>query len=226
MESEAAEKLPERAVFPMNLYLMRHANAGVPRDNPVLDDKRGIIKEGKQQCLMMGRMLAAAGVQIDVIVSSPLKRAKQTAQFVATEVGCEAPVLVSKALSPDGEWAAFQELISQYSDREGVLLVGHNPNMSQFLGRLLTGNGPGSGASSVRMRKAGVARVDIGRRPAQLQWLLDPRMMRSIAVMAGKSARALSAKARAAKAKAAKSAQAKAAKTMKPKAGPGKGGKK
>jgi len=210
----------------MNLYLMRHANAGVPRDNPVLDDKRGIIKEGKQQCLMMGRMLAAAGVQIDVIVSSPLKRAKQTAQFVATEVGCEAPVLVSKALSPDGEWAAFQELISQYSDREGVLLVGHNPNMSQFLGRLLTGNGPGSGASSVRMRKAGVARVDIGRRPAQLQWLLDPRMMRSIAVMAGKSARALSAKARAAKAKAAKSAQAKAAKTMKPKAGPGKGGKK
>jgi phosphohistidine phosphatase len=39
----------------MNLYLMRHANAGIPRENPVLDAKRALIKEGKEQCMLMAR---------------------------------------------------------------------------------------------------------------------------------------------------------------------------
>ena len=71
----------------MNLYLMRHANAGVLRENLMLDAKRGLVKEGKEQCMLMARVLGALKVQIDVIVSSPLKRALQTAQFVGTELG-------------------------------------------------------------------------------------------------------------------------------------------
>ena len=71
----------------MNLYLMRHANAGLIRVNPLLDNKRALIKEGKEQCVLMARLLTALNVQIDVIVSSPLKRALQTAQFVGTELG-------------------------------------------------------------------------------------------------------------------------------------------
>ena len=66
----------------MNLYLMRHANAGVPRDNPLLDAKRSLVKEGKQQCMLMAGVLAALKVQIDVIIASPLKRSMQSAQFV------------------------------------------------------------------------------------------------------------------------------------------------
>ena len=61
----------------MNLYLMRHANAGVPRESVKLDAKRGLVAEGKEQCMIMGRMLGALKVQPDVIVSSPLKRALQ-----------------------------------------------------------------------------------------------------------------------------------------------------
>ncbi|MFZ1012190.1 MAG: histidine phosphatase family protein, partial [Terracidiphilus sp.] len=59
----------------MNLYLMRHADAGVARENPKLDAKRGLVKEGKEQCMLMARLLGAIKVQVDVIVSSPLKRA-------------------------------------------------------------------------------------------------------------------------------------------------------
>ena len=169
----------------MNLYLMRHANAGVPRENPILDAKRALIKEGKQQCMLMAGILAASGAQIDVIISSPLKRAKQTAQFVATEIGCEAPLIASPALAPDGDFAAFQQLIHQFANNEGVLVVGHNPNLSQFLGKLVTGNGPGS----IRMRKAGIARVDMERRPAQLQWILDPRLARAVYTSVVKSSR-------------------------------------
>jgi phosphohistidine phosphatase len=164
---------------------MRHADAGVPRENPKLDAKRGLIKEGKEQCMLMARMLSALKVQVDVIVSSPLKRALQTAQFVGTELGYEAKVEVSSALGPDGDFAAFQKLVEKYADREGVLIVGHNPNLFKFLGRIITGNG----GAGVRMRKGSVARIDMDRHPPLLQWLIDPRMARWIYASVTKSSR-------------------------------------
>ena len=169
----------------MNLYLMRHANAGLSRVNPLLDNKRGLIKEGKDQCMLMARVLSALKVQVDVIVSSPLKRALQTAQFVGTELGYDAKVEISAALGLDAGYPAFLDLLAKYADREGVLMVGHNPNLFQFLGRLVTGNG----GANLRMRKASIARVDLDRHPPQMQWLLDPRTMRSIYGSVGKSSR-------------------------------------
>ena len=169
----------------MNLYLMRHANAGLSRVNPLLDRKRGLIKEGKEQCMLMARVLSALKVQVDVIVSSPLKRALQTAQLVGTELGYDAKVEISPALSPEGDYPAFQDLLAKYADREGVLAVGHNPNLFQFLGRLVTGNG----GANLRMRKASIVRVDLERHPCQVQWLMDPRTVRSIYTSVGKSSR-------------------------------------
>jgi phosphohistidine phosphatase len=160
----------------MNLYLMRHANAGVARGNYELDAKRALIKEGKEQCMLMAQALSALKVQVDVIVASPLKRAMQTAQFVATEMGIETPIEVNAALSLDADYASFQKMLTEYAEKgyEGVLAVGHNPNMFQFLGRMITGNG----GAAVRMRKASVARVDLAHRPPILRWLLDARMAR------------------------------------------------
>jgi phosphohistidine phosphatase len=169
----------------MNLYLMRHANAGLRRDNATLDAKRALIKEGKEQCMLMARVLSTLKVQVDVIVSSPLKRALQTAQFVGTEMGYEAKVEISPALGLNADFTAFQQMLAKYSDREGVLVVGHNPNLFQFLGRLITGNG----AAAIRMRKGSIARVDMDRHPPLLRWLIDPRMARSIYLSVGKSSR-------------------------------------
>jgi phosphohistidine phosphatase len=169
----------------MNLYLMRHANAGIPRENPVLDAKRALIKEGKEQCMLMARVLSALKVQVDVIVSSPLKRAMQTAQFVGTELGYEAKVEISRALALDADYTTFQQMLAKYADREGILVVGHNPNLFQFLGRLVTGNG----GANLRMRKGSIARVDLDRHPPQLQWLIDPRMARAIYASVTKSSR-------------------------------------
>lgn len=169
----------------MNVYLMRHANAGLRRDNPLLDAKRGLIKEGKDQCMLMARVLSALKVQVDVVVSSPLKRALQTAQFVGTELGYDAKVETSVALAPGADFRAFQDLIGKYSDREGVLLVGHNPNLFQFLGRMITGNG----GAAIRLRKGSIANLDMDHHPPRLQWLLDPRSCRWIYESVGKSSR-------------------------------------
>ncbi len=170
---------------PMNLYLMRHANAGVRKENPLLDARRGLIKEGKQQCMLMAGVLNALKVPVDVIVSSPLKRSLQTAQFVGTEVGYEQSVVVSPALAPQADYAAFHDLLIQFEAAEGVLMVGHNPNLQLFLGRLLTGNG----GASLRLRKGAIARIDMTRRPPQLQWLIDPRLARTIYTSVTRSSR-------------------------------------
>src|ERR1700749_4797643 len=125
----------------MNLYLMRHANAGIPRESAKLDAKRGLVAEGKEQCMVMGRLLGALKVQPDIILSSPLKRALQTAQFVGNELGYEGKVEVSEALGLSATFADFQKLIDKSSDRQDVFVLGHNPSLFQFLGRLITGNG-------------------------------------------------------------------------------------
>jgi phosphohistidine phosphatase len=169
----------------MNLYLMRHANAGLARGNPALDAKRSLIKEGKEQCMLMARILSALNVQVDVIVSSPLKRSLQTAQFVGTELGYDAKVEISPALGPDADYADFQEMLAKYADREGVLAVGHNPNLFQFLGRMITGNG----GASIRLRKGSVARIDLACHPPRLHWLIDPRSARLIYASVQKSSR-------------------------------------
>lgn len=169
----------------MFLYIMRHANAGTVRESPELDAKRGLIKEGKEQCILMARLLGALKAPIDVIVSSPLKRARQTAQLVGTELGYDAQVEVSPALGLNASYAEFQALLAKYADREGILVVGHNPNIFQFLGRTITGNG----GAAVRMRKGSIACVRADRHPPRLQWLLDPRTARAIYVSVTKSSR-------------------------------------
>jgi phosphohistidine phosphatase len=169
----------------MILYLMRHANAGVFRGNPVLDAKRSLVKEGKEQCVLMARVLSALKAQVDLIVSSPLKRCLQTAQFIGTEIGYDAKVEVSPSLAPDGKYSDFQNMLAKCSNREGVLVVGHNPNVFQFLGHLITGNGD----AAIRMRKASIARVDLDRHPPRLQWLIDPRSARALYASVQKSSR-------------------------------------
>jgi phosphohistidine phosphatase len=169
----------------MILFLMRHANAGTVRESPVLDAKRGLIKEGKEQCMLMARVLGALKAQIDVIVSSPLKRARQTAQLVGTELGYDSQVEVSPALGLNASYADFQKLLAKYADREGILAVGHNPNVFQFLGRLVTGNG----GAAIRMRKGSIACVRADLHPPRLQWLLDPRSARAIYASVTKSSR-------------------------------------
>jgi len=169
----------------MILYLMRHANAGVPKENPALDARRGLVKEGKEQCMLMARLLSALKVQVDLIVSSPLKRAMQTAQFVGTELGYDAKVEISRGLAPDADYTDFQAMLAKYASRDGVLAVGHNPNCFQFLGRMITGNG----GASIRMRKGSIARIDLDNHPPRLQWLIDPRSARAIYASVAKSSR-------------------------------------
>ena len=169
----------------MNLYILRHASAGTRRVDPVVDAKRPLDKEGKEQCLLIGRYLNALKIQFDLILSSPLKRALQTASLVGTETGYESKIELSDALSPQGTVQKFQDLVRSLMKYENVLVVGHNPNLTVFFGSLLAP----SGRISTRLRKGAVARIDCTRLPGTLHWLVDPRILRGIYAKATKRSR-------------------------------------
>jgi phosphohistidine phosphatase len=167
----------------MNLYILRHASAGTRRANPVVDVKRPLDKEGKQQCILVGSFLSALNVQFDRVVSSPLKRALQTASLVGTETGYESKIEISDALSPQGTVQKFQDLVRSLMKYENVLVVGHNPNLTAFFGSLLVTGG----RISTRLRKGAVARIDCTRLPGTLHWLVDPRILRGYAKVTKRS---------------------------------------
>lgn len=165
----------------MNLYILRHASAGVRRANPILDQKRPLDKDGKRHCFQLAHVLNATKLSFDLIVSSPLKRCMQTASLVGTETGYEEPVLPSTALAPAASLPDFQRLLQEFrghtNSEENILLVGHNPNLTTFLSSLLV---PQPQSPSIRLRKGSIARITVDQRGAMLQWLIDPRMVRSL----------------------------------------------
>ncbi len=93
----------------MILYFLRHASAGEPLSNPKKDEKRALDQAGIEQCGYVGRALAALDVQVDVIISSPLKRAAQTASLVGNEMGHEGKLQLEDALRPTASFADFRK---------------------------------------------------------------------------------------------------------------------
>ena len=139
------------------------------------DEKRALDKEGIEQCGMVGRALAALDVQVDMIISSPLKRATQTASLVGNELSYEGKLQLEDALRPGATYADFRRLLEKYAKQESIMVVGHNPNLSEFLGapsakrdarrrgtekrrRGQGGNGAQRGAAAVVPYSQGVAR--------------------------------------------------------------------
>jgi len=99
----------------MIIYIVRHASAGQHLTNPKKDEKRPLDADGIEQCGVVGRALAALNAQPDVIISSPLKRATQTASLIGNELGYEGKLLLEPALRPDASFADFRRMLDNYS---------------------------------------------------------------------------------------------------------------
>lgn len=160
----------------MNLYFVRHGSAGDPKPHPQEDAKRGLDREGREQCELIGKFLGAVDIRFDEIVSSPLKRASEAAAIIAKRTGYRGEIALAPALRPDGTYERFLELLSEMRSADSALLVGHNSKLAEFIGRLISNS---SGRAGIHLKKGAVAKIVRKHTGATLQWCLTPKLLRA-----------------------------------------------
>src|ERR1700747_1360704 len=99
----------------MIIYFVRHASAGERVLNPKKDEQRPLDADGIEQCGYVGRALAAMNVQPDILISSPLKRATQTASLIGNELGYEGKLQLEAAMKPEASFADFRHMLDKYA---------------------------------------------------------------------------------------------------------------
>jgi phosphohistidine phosphatase len=150
------------------VVLLRHGTA-VPHGAAGLDDAdRPLIAAGERESRDAGRALRALQTRPDRVVTSPLVRARQTAQLAAAELGLE--VYQDDALRPGFTSSDLDALLARHPG-ECVVLVGHDPDFSGAVHDLTGAN--------VSLAKGGVACIDLP--SGELRWLMRPRALRLIA---------------------------------------------
>jgi phosphohistidine phosphatase len=149
----------------MNLFFLRHANADWP-DWSKADDERPLTKRGKKESRQMARFLERTKASIDLVVTSPLPRAAQTAKIVAQRLKTD--LRENQKLAPGFSAAKLKALRKSYGDRD-LMIVGHEPDFSEVV-RALTGG-------AIKLAKAGIAVVQLepGTMRGRLLWLISPR---------------------------------------------------
>ena len=156
----------------LQLYLLRHADAGDPAAWHGDDADRPLSEKGELQAERLGGFLAGIGFRADVLISSPKIRARRTAEIVAEAIG--AGVRLDERLAGGFDPETVDAIVAAAGAPARVGLAVHDPDFSQLLGWLV-------GADGLTMKKGAFARIDIrgsvaGGRGA-LRWLVPPDLL-------------------------------------------------
>jgi phosphohistidine phosphatase len=163
----------------MNLYILRH---GIATDPDVAgfatDADRPLTSEGRRKLRRIANAMEALKLSFDLILSSPYLRARQTAEIVAEGLGGHQKLELSDTLTPGGSPEKLIELLNCLQPApETVLLVGHEPYLSNLISLLVAGDA----SFAVVLKKGGLCKLSAeslqAGRCATLEWLLTPKQM-------------------------------------------------
>ena len=167
----------------MNLYLMRHGIA-LPADDPSVSDdrERPLTQKGIKRMRKAARGVRRLKIPFDAVLTSPLVRARQTADIIADALGIEARVEEISGLAPENTVEQLMFGLTRYHDREHLLLVGHEPLLSDALSHLLDLRQPST--VRIELKKGSLCRVEVDAPPAaspgRLHWLLTSKQLRAL----------------------------------------------
>ena len=161
----------------MKLYFLRHASAS---DVASSDAERKLTKEGEEEARIAGAALAKLGVQPAHIFSSPLVRARQTAQIAAKELMFSGDIGTLDELLNDTSTPSLLTALKSVGIANELLLVGHVPSLSEHLAALVGAKN----AECFPLGKGSIACVELDRLrvgAGQLRWLMRQKQLRLIA---------------------------------------------
>jgi phosphohistidine phosphatase len=169
----------------MELYLIRHGLAQpLGQKNDFSDEKRALTSQGRDRMREIVRGLHRLGVALDLIMSSPLVRAVETASIVAEGLGMDEKLIeLTSNLSPGSSADELLAEIKQRKRTESLALVGHEPDLGLLVARIISSNG--DCRMSIPLKKGGVCCIQVRQTVptfrGSLTWLLTPKPLRLLA---------------------------------------------
>jgi phosphohistidine phosphatase len=163
----------------VNVFILRHGEAGTHVTMPSKDFERPLTESGRKEIEDIASSLLDLHVGFDRVATSPLRRAKETAEIVTSIYEENGPKLeIWEELRPEGNKQETLQRLSKLKQDDDVLLVGHEPYLSAMMGEIITG---GSSAH-ISLKKGGLAKIQIhsfAPKPSgELRWLLTPRHLK------------------------------------------------
>jgi phosphohistidine phosphatase len=165
--------------FCVDLYILRHGKAeagGLGFD----DAERKLTGKGKEEIALIAQWMASRGIKFDLIATSPLKRARETAGIIAASRGLKNRITVWESLAPGGNFEDFWRDIGACDENATVLIIGHEPTCSMIISRIIFGHE----SAAIVMTKGGLAKIRNHsfqrHRQGELQWLLTAKQMLSM----------------------------------------------
>jgi phosphohistidine phosphatase len=155
----------------MKIYFLRHGVAAEPEDWKGSDYDRPLTGDGRERMAQEAKALRKLGLKLDAILTSPLVRAKETADIVAREL--RMPSKEDERLGGDFDVSSLGAILQGCADLKALMLVGHEPSMSSVIGRLI-------GVARMDLKKGGLACVelpDASTMTGELLSLIPPKVL-------------------------------------------------
>jgi phosphohistidine phosphatase len=165
----------------LDLFILRHGYAGNRLSDPIKDTKRQLTVSGKKEIVEIAKSLKKLGVKFNIIYSSPLARAFQTAKIIAEENKFTKQIEQSEELKPSGSKGFLYNKLSKLNIDSVILIVGHEPYLSSMINDIISNN---KYSNNIILKKAGLSRIKITSTvptlKGELIWLLTPRILKKI----------------------------------------------
>lgn len=162
----------------MNAYFLRHGEAGKRASIPSRDFERSLTASGREEMEKIARSMEQMGLEFDKILTSPLTRARETAEILAKFQNNSGKVEDWDELRPEGNRLDLYKKLAKLKQDTHVVLIGHEPHLSSIVGEIISG----SLSTRIVLKKGGLARVQITsfspRPTGELRWLLTPKLLR------------------------------------------------
>jgi phosphohistidine phosphatase len=160
------------------LYLVRHAIAAERGPKYPKDDERPLTREGKSRMKAVVAGWRRLEPELDLILTSPLVRARSTAEIVRNGLKGDVPLERCPALAPGHPPEDVVAVLGKLKKASAIALVGHEPDLGQLAAWLLGASEP------LPFKKGGIARIDVAELPpnqkGQLVWFAPPRMLKGL----------------------------------------------
>jgi len=166
----------------MKLYIVRHAIAQDRGSVGISDQDRALTEEGREKMRRASAGLRSLGYIPELLLTSPLLRARQTADILLEELGKGIELAVTPALSPSATRQELYRLIGLHSKRNSLMLVGHQPSLGEIAGEIVFG----SSERFIELKKGGVCAIEIegvrGTPKGRMVALVTPSILRKVVV--------------------------------------------